>query len=368
MSTSAVSPQMLSFHVAGCTDTGCLRADNQDAWLADAEHGLFIVADGIAGRPAGAKASQFVTSALPRVIARRSASLTQRSRARAVRYVLRESILEVGREMRKTGAGEPELTGLGTTIVAVWLRGPFAHVAHMGDSRAYLLRGGITKTVDPYLSKVGRALRARPLPAPGVRGPPHVEPASDGSNPQPCGVFERLTEDHSLLALLRRNGEITEEEARGHPAGGSLTRFVGMDGDVHPDTRSVRLELGDRLLLCTDGLWSAVPDDELQAVLSAGTAQPQTPSPPVPEPTARYRAGQPSPLKGEGVPNRTLTLDVPSSSPLGGEDRGEGYSSRKPDRSRMDDFEPEQACRELVEMAKRQGGRDNITAVVVSIR
>ena len=255
MSTSAVSPQMLSFHVAGCTDTGCLRADNQDAWLADAEHGLFIVADGIAGRPAGAKASQFVTSALPRVITRRSASLTQRSRARAVRYVLRESILEVGREIRKTGADNPDLRGMGATIVAVWLRGPFTHVAHMGDSRAYLLRGG---------------------------------------------VLAPLTADHSIVALLKRNGEITEEEAQGHPAGGSLTRFVGMEGDVYPDTRSLRLDSGDRLLLCTDGMWSAVPDAELSAVL----------------------------------------LNHP---------------------------EPETACQELISLAKQQGGRDNITAVIVAI-
>ena len=286
-------PQIVA---AGCSDIGCVRPDNQDAWLADAEHGLFIVADGIAGRPAGAMASQFVTSALSRVLARRSASLltfpklnglprraaacgapcarhgasasptigvqlttgtsfTQRSRARAVRYVLRESILEVGREIRKTGADNPDLRGMGATIVAVWLRGPFTHVAHMGDSRAYLLRGG---------------------------------------------VLAPLTADHSIVALLKRNGEITEEEAQGHPAGGSLTRFVGMEGDVYPDTRSLRLDSGDRLLLCTDGMWSAVPDAELSAVL----------------------------------------LNHP---------------------------EPETACQELISLAKQQGGRDNITAVIVAI-
>lgn len=221
-SSSSSTQQIAHFVAAGCTDIGCVRKDNQDAWLVDEEQGLFIVSDGIGGGPAGAMASKVVTSTLPRLIARRSTGMPQRPKARAVRCVLRDSVLELSRDIRKASADDPDRKGMGATVVAVWFRLPFAHVIHMGDSRAYLLRAGTLTTI---------------------------------------------TADHSIVALLLRNGEISGAEAHDHPSRNSLTRFVGMDGDVYPETRSLRMEPGDRLLLCTDGLWSAVSDDEMKDVL-----------------------------------------------------------------------------------------------------
>ncbi len=110
--------------------------------------------------------------------------------------------------------------------------------------------------------------------------------------------MRQLTADHSITALLVRNGEITEEEAVTHSARGKLSRFVGMTGDTYPDMVSLRLQSNDRLLLCTDGLWAAVSAKELCDRMSCQA-------------------------------------------------------------------DPEAICREFVECAKRHGGADNITALVI---
>ena len=104
-----------------------------------------------------------------------------------------------------------------------WRCGAVLHVAHQGDSRAYLFRKG------------------------GLR---------------------KLTADHSIVAMLVRDGEITIEEAAGHPARGQLTRFVGMPWDAYCEVQSMGINGGDRLLLCTDGLWGVVAEEEMAATLS----------------------------------------------------------------------------------------------------
>jgi len=230
--------------VAGVSDRGCVRAENQDAWRADEALGLVVVADGMGGGPAGAEAAQMVAGRLPELLRKglsgRDESLmrprTVRGtvptgmRRREARWLLRETVLELSREILVAGADDPERKGMGATVVTTWRCGPVVHVAHQGDSRAYLYRGGVLK---------------------------------------------RLTADHSLVTLLMRNGEITEEEAAKHPARGQLTRFVGMPGDVYCEVQTLRIEDGDRLLLCTDGLWGIANDDEIAAVL-ARHAEPES--------------------------------------------------------------------------------------------
>ena len=295
------TPQLVPVVAVGCTDIGCVRKENQDTWLVDEAQGLFVVADGVGGGPAGGTAAQMVTSTLPRLIAQRSTEIPQRSRARAVRRLLRESILEISREIRKTGEYDPGCKGMGTTVVAVWVRWPFAHIAHMGDSRAYLFR---------------------------------------------AGILTPLTADHSIVALLLRNGEISAEEAKNHPARGCLTRFVGMDGEVYPETQALRLETGDRLLLCTDGLWSAASDAEMQKLLSSASCK--TPG--------RTVGTEPDPPEDTEYDMFSTMEGRPPCRP---QEFCKRFSSH-PDLRTI--------CRELIALAKRHGGQDNITAVVVEIR
>ncbi|MDD4026009.1 MAG: protein phosphatase 2C domain-containing protein [Kiritimatiellae bacterium] len=212
---------------AGATDTGCVRERNEDAFLVDVDGGIFIVADGVGGHGGGDQAAQMATALLPDIIRHRiAASLEPRSSDDpAITSMLADALLELSRDIRAAGAKRLDCKDMGTTIVAVLLTGSQAHIAHMGDSRAYLLRNG---------------------------------------------TFSQLTEDHSIVGILLRHGEITAREAEHHPAKGCLSRFVGMEAEVPAATQTIEIQTGDRLLLCTDGLWGMLPDNQLQAILSEG--------------------------------------------------------------------------------------------------
>jgi protein phosphatase len=207
--------------VAGGSDIGCVRRENQDAWLVDEPLKLAIVADGMGGGPAGALAAQTVVrrmAEIMRQVITSNHSKQEVSRRRVARRLLRETVSSVSQEILNMSEDDLELKGMGATVVAAWHCGSALHLAHQGDSRAYLFRD--------------------------------------------C-LLRPLTADHSIVALLVRNGEITEQEALNHPARGQLTRFVGMPGDVYCDVQTLKIEKGDRLLLCTDGLWGVVSDVEI---------------------------------------------------------------------------------------------------------
>lgn len=212
---------------AGLTDTGCVRDRNEDAFLADAGMGLFIAADGMGGRRGGDMAAQLAVLTIQAVIRERLESgLAPRSEdITGIMGLLETAVMAASQAIRDAGAAQVEYLGMGAAIVAALVVGSHVHIAHMGDSRAYLLRGD---------------------------------------------ELRRLTEDHTIIGALLRHGEISHEEAVDHPAQGRLTRFAGMEPVMEPSIRSVALEAGDRLLLCTDGLWGAVGDVQLKAILAAG--------------------------------------------------------------------------------------------------
>ncbi len=218
--------EALDVFAAGLSHRGRVREQNEDALALLPEQGLFIVADGMGGHHAGEVASRAVVAVLPEMLGQRVSPASSPEPPR-LRQAAREAIGELSRQLRAQSAGQPGLSGMGATVVLAWVREAHAVIAHLGDSRAYLYRR--------------RKLR-------------------------------QLTSDHSLVAILLRHGEITADEAKNHPARGRLSRYVGMDGEARADVRLVRLQAGDRLLLCSDGLTGMIEDAAIAGILGAAEA------------------------------------------------------------------------------------------------
>ncbi len=194
---------------AGLTDTGLTRTGNEDGLLI--EPPLYAVADGMGGHRAGEVASRV---ALEELLANAPARLDAKALGRAVRAANRAVIAAAAKSRTRTG--------MGTTITAAIVDGTNIAIAHVGDSRAYLLRDG---------------------------------------------RLERLTDDHSMVADLIREGALTEDEARFHPQRSVITRALGSDPNMLADVFEVEGAVGDRLLLCTDGLTGMLADDYIAEIL-----------------------------------------------------------------------------------------------------
>ncbi|HJR24186.1 MAG TPA: Stp1/IreP family PP2C-type Ser/Thr phosphatase, partial [Acidimicrobiales bacterium] len=207
----------LRVRVGALTDTGRVRTINQDAYLVLEDLGLYAVADGMGGHQGGEVASQLAIEGL------RSAYVDQAADA------LADAIAEANDRIYEAGSADPNLAGMGTTVVAaVVLDGEQPDgvdqllVANVGDSRAYLFRDG---------------------------------------------DLTQLTEDHSMVADLLREGRISEEEAEVHPQRNIVTRVLGVYDQVEIDFWPVDAVAGDRVVLCSDGLFNEVTDDQITSVL-----------------------------------------------------------------------------------------------------
>ncbi|MDI6843262.1 MAG: Stp1/IreP family PP2C-type Ser/Thr phosphatase [Anaerosomatales bacterium] len=194
---------------AGASDTGLVRPSNEDAYLM--EPPLFAVADGLGGHQAGEVAS---TVAMETLFAHAPKRAEAKGLARAVRAA-NAAVIEAAEQ----GRGRE---GMGTTLTAAMVEGTRIAVAHVGDSRAYLLSRG---------------------------------------------ELAQLTQDHSLVADMVRSGTLSPEAARQHPNRSVITRALGSDPNMVADAFEVQAAPGDRLLLCTDGLTGMVEDSAIAEVL-----------------------------------------------------------------------------------------------------
>jgi PPM family protein phosphatase len=207
----------------GMSDKGRVRENNEDNLFYNEKQGIFIVSDGMGGHQAGEVASRIVVSVLPGMIEKLAAGIGVPTQSKEpYQRVLRDAILQLSQDLRDKSKGQAGLQGMGATVVVAWVRDQRAHMAYMGDSRIYLLRNG---------------------------------------------KLTQISNDHSVVALLVRHGQITEDEAKDHPARGRLSRYVGMEGDTFSDQRTIVVYTGDRLLLCSDGLTGMVSDDDIEKVL-----------------------------------------------------------------------------------------------------
>lgn len=210
----------MHFAGEGVTDIGNVREENQDAFLIDKDAGLFAVADGMGGMLNGALASRLTLEDLQRLLKatllEKSAVTADHENERKVTRLLEEIIITLS-DLLRSEIGPRS----GSTLVMALVKKGRVYIAHLGDSRAYLLRGD---------------------------------------------SLERLTRNHNMAADLVDAGEITSSEAMHHPMRNLVTGYIGME-HATPEVRVVFPANGDRLLLCSDGLSSMVPDDEIARIL-----------------------------------------------------------------------------------------------------
>lgn len=198
---------------AARTDPGRLRRNNEDSYYARAP--LFVVADGMGGAQAGEVASAKVVEVFQDGLPDGPTAAEER---------LAGLIVEANDRVHELSASDRELHGMGTTTTAVYVDEEEVALAHVGDSRAYLLRDG---------------------------------------------ELERLTNDHTLVEELLRQGRITEAEAEHHPQRSIVTRSVGPEAEVQVDRMTLRGRGGDVFLICSDGLTSMISEAHVGDVLRA---------------------------------------------------------------------------------------------------
>ena len=198
------------------SDTGRQRRANEDSFFVRAP--LFVVADGMGGAQAGEVASRLAAEAFAGGLPD-DGTPEQRLEVR---------VRDANTRIHEVSQEDRALNGMGTTLTAAYLDGDELSLAHVGDSRAYLLRDG---------------------------------------------ELTRLTRDHTLVDELVRRGELTEQEAAEHPQRSIITRALGPEPDIDIDLHTHRMQAGDVLLLCSDGLTGMIGEDEVAEILS-GVGEP----------------------------------------------------------------------------------------------
>ena len=184
------------------TDVGRMRTNNEDSYLS--EPPVAAVADGMGGHNAGEVASAIAIEELTAL-----KGMGPWPNERAATDDLKRAIVRATRRIREMAAGDRELNGMGTTLVAVLEDGSSVHLANVGDSRAYLLRQG---------------------------------------------ELTQVTVDHTLVQELVDDGRLSPKDAERHPQRSMITRALGVDREVEIDLFTYKLQPGDRLVLCSDGL------------------------------------------------------------------------------------------------------------------
>ncbi len=200
-------------------DTGKVKKNNEDWYIIDESIGLVLVADGLGGHQAGEVASRLGAETIQEIIKEK---LADHQANPDIETVLREAINHAHEKILAHAASDSDLSGMGTTVVLSLFQYDKLYIAHVGDSRAYLINSkGLTV----------------------------------------------LTEDHSIVAGLIRTGKITEEEARTHKMKHIITQCLGSKENISPEIKSFSLEKEDILLLCSDGLTDMVEDQVIEKVV-----------------------------------------------------------------------------------------------------
>lgn len=249
----------VELQIAAKTDTGRIRAQNEDAVAVSATHGIAVVADGMGGYNAGEIASGMASVIFKEILEEKLRDVQwdwRGSHTKLLRQWVIESVEHANSTIYQSATIEPEYSGMGTTLVASFFHHDKVIVAHVGDSRAYRLRRG---------------------------------------------TLEQITRDHSVLQEQIDAGLISEENARFAPNRNLVTRAVGVGLAINVETREFLTEVDDLYLLCSDGLTDMVTAEEVNQILM------------------------------------------------------------------RDDLDLDAACRSLIDAANHNGGRDNISVILVKL-
>ncbi len=200
----------------GISDRGMVRSRNEDSFsrVSLGKWSLYVVADGMGGHDAGEVASRIAVETVCRKI--KEHVMQNKDPLRLIEHVAQQANSEVKKEGAKRGSN------MGTTLSLALVDDHTAYIANVGDSRVYWLENG---------------------------------------------SITQISQDHSLVAKLVATGKMTKEEARNHPKSNLLYRTVGTDEKVKVDTFKLELKKGGSLMLCTDGLWGEVSDEDIHQIV-----------------------------------------------------------------------------------------------------
>jgi PPM family protein phosphatase len=218
-----------TLEIASCTDPGMVRSHNEDSIASDPAHGLAVLADGMGGYNAGEVASGMATTVIVTEMRQILAStephqIDPRTNQTIAARLLREQVLKANSSIYQAAQSQPQYAGMGTTLVVALFYDNRVLVAHLGDSRLYLLREN--------------ALR-------------------------------QVTRDHSLLQEQIDSGLLTLEQAKNAQHKNLVTKALGIDPSVEPEIHEYPTRPGDIYLLCSDGLCDMVEDEDIGMTLQA---------------------------------------------------------------------------------------------------
>lgn len=243
------------------TDVGVVREHNEDSAMMDEHQRFFVVADGMGGHAAGEVASAMAVEGIATALSSADSALTalaeqpSEEARQNVAQILEEAVREAHRAVFERGVSEPDKQGMGTTLDVLLLSGQEAFIAHVGDSRTYLMRGG---------------------------------------------AAAQITTDHTVAEVLVIEGKLSAEEALVSPLRTILVNALGVAAEVGVEMAHLTLQTGDRILMCSDGLHDYFPKE--QELFKLVMSQP-----------------------------------------------------------------PEDALIKLIDIAKKEGGHDNITAIIIEV-
>ncbi len=214
----------MHIHYGTVSDQGKVRSSNEDSYAANLKNKIFLVADGMGGHAAGEIASQIAAATVEEVMALKLGS------SQPLEEILHSAAEEANSRIYQAQRMKAEFAGMGSTLTALTIRDGKYYIAHVGDSRAYLLR---------------------------------------------AGVLEQVTRDHSLVWQLYESGALKKNELSSHPQKNLITRSIGPHPQVEIDLEEGEACEGDIYLLCSDGLTDMISDENISKILSEPEQTPQ---------------------------------------------------------------------------------------------